>query len=143
MTALCGIQTKRQEKKSSHYKQGWSSQPWTLWLCILIFLFVAALSGGCTTTTMKYGSPPKIDNLPILKIGISGKADVMKALGEPRGYGAARFPTAPTVRDIWFYEMSELVGSRVNLKILLVFFEQERYDGHLWFSSAQLIDIKE
>ena len=92
---------------------------------------------------MKYGSPPKIDNLPVLKTGISGKADVMKALGEPRGYGAARFPTAPTVRDIWFYEMSELVGSRVNLKILLVFFEQERYDGYLWFSSAQLIDVKE
>ena len=141
MTALCGTPTKWQQEQSSQGKPGGSSQPRTWWLSILIFLLVAALSGGCAT--MKYGSPPKIDNLPALKTGVSGKADVVKALGEPRGYGAARFPTAPTVREIWFYEMSELVGSRVNLKILLVFFEQERYDGHLWFSSAQLMDVKE
>jgi hypothetical protein len=141
MTALCGTQTKWRQNKSSQGKPGWSSQHGTLLLCILVFLSVAPLSGGCAT--MKYGSPPKIDNLPVLKTRVSGKADVIKALGEPQGHGAARFPTAPTAREIWFYEMSELVGSRMNLKILLVFFEQELYDGHLWFSSALLMDVKE
>ena len=93
---------------------------------------------GCGPT-IKFGSPPKIDRLGTLKPGISSMADVSVALGEPRGHGAARLSDSPEPRTIWFYEYVEAEGSRAALKMLLVFFNQQQYDGHLWFSSAQLI----
>lgn len=97
---------------------------------------------GCAPT-MKYGSPPRTDRLETLRPGVSNTADVLLALGEPRGYGAARFPHDPQPLKIWFYEYTKAGGNRVDLKILLVFFRQERYGGHLWFSSAELLDVAE
>jgi hypothetical protein len=62
------------------------------------------------------------------------------ALGEPRGHGAARFTPDTPSREIWYYEYTEAAGSKISLKFLLVFFDKERYDGYLWFSSEQLLE---
>ena len=97
---------------------------------------------GCAPT-IKYGSPPRTDRLETLRPGVSSTADVLLALGEPRGHGVARFPVDPQPLKIWFYEYTEARGKRADLKILLVFFRQERYGGHLWFSSAELLDVAE
>ncbi len=105
----------------------------------VVGLIVLGILAGCPTT-IKYGSPPRTDRLETLKPGISIYQDVLAALGEPRGKGGARFSVDPIPRTIWFYEYTEASGSRIDLKILLVFFQQERYDGHLWFSSATLIE---
>ncbi|MEE9249980.1 MAG: hypothetical protein V3U93_02495 [Alphaproteobacteria bacterium] len=92
---------------------------------------------------MKYGSPPKTDRLAALQVGVSSTADVLLALGEPRGHGMTRLSADPSPRKIWFYEFTKLDGSRIDLTILLVFFGDERYNGHLWFSSAELLTRKE
>ena len=42
-------------------------------------------------------------------------------------------------RTIWSYEYGEAEGAQLRLKILLVFFAQDRYDGYLWFSSDSTI----
>ncbi len=97
---------------------------------------------GCAPT-MKYGSPPKTDRLAALQVGVSSTADVLLALGEPRGYGMTHLSADPSPRKIWFYEFTKVDGSRVDLTILLVFFGEERYHGHLWFSSAGLLTRKE
>jgi hypothetical protein len=97
---------------------------------------------GCAPT-IKYGSPPKVDRIDTLKRGISGESDVLKVLGEPRGYGQVRYSSDLPPRKIWFYEYTEAKGMKVGLKILLVFFDQKVYDGHLWFSSAQFLEIEE
>ena len=42
---------------------------------------------------------------------------------------------ALTPRTIWSYEYGEFEAAQMKLKILLVFFAQDRYDGYLWFAS--------
>lgn len=106
-------------------------------------LALLGLLAGCAPT-IKYGSLPRTDRLDTLRAGVSSTGDVLLALGEPRGSGMARLISVDqTPRKIWFYEYTEAQGSRIDLKILLVFFHQERYDGHLWFSSAQLLEQAE
>jgi hypothetical protein len=107
--------------------------------CIACFAFAAFLT-GCATN-IKYGSPPKVNQIGLLKQGMSVKSDVLAAFGEPRGYGAGRFHALPTPREIWFYEYMETDGVRTQLKFLLVFLDADRYDGHLWFASSSLMDV--
>jgi len=95
------------------------------------------LLAGCGS--VQYGSPPRTGNLSRLTLGVSKPADILVALGEPRGRGAARLVADPTPRTIWFYEFTEASGGRVDLSILLVFIRDDRYDGHLWFSSSSLL----
>ena len=87
--------------------------------------------------TIKLGSQPKTDSLETLKVGTSIHADVLLALGQPRGEGAARFTFGPNLRNIWFYEYAEAAGSFTRQKTLLVFFNEQKYEGHLWSSSVQ------
>jgi len=105
-------------------------------------LALVGVLAGCAPT-IRYGSPPRIDRLDTLRPRVSRTADVRSALGEPRGRGEARLPAEPTLRTIWFYEYAQAAGSRIDLKMLLVFFEHDTYDGHLWFSSANLLEEAE
>ena len=106
-------------------------------LPILFALVIQAVLVGCAK--IRIGFPPKVERLEMLKTGISAPADVILTLGEPRGHGVIRFSPALTPRDIWLYEYAESSGKSVDLKMLLVFFHQGRYDGHLWFSSRNLL----
>lgn len=108
-------------------------------LCLLV---------GCTVT---WGSPPRIDRLETLQRGVSRKADVLQALGEPRGKGVSRNADRKlreawehdVTREIWFYEFSKSGGGRTNSKILLVFFHKETYDGYLWYCSGLPLKAKQ
>ncbi len=96
---------------------------------------------GSSGETLRYGSPPPIDHLDALKRGVSGKGDALLALGQPRGEGMLHY-VGPENRPenpwtIWFYEYTKLEGKVVDLKILLVFFDRDKYDGYLWGSSIQ------
>lgn len=102
--------------------------------CAARGLVLLSLLAGCAPT-MRFGSPPMTNNLKTLKVGASTPADVLLALGQPRGDGATRLPGAPKPRKIWFYDYVEAAGGVTRGKILLVFFDQEKYDGHLWFSA--------
>ena len=109
-------------------------------VCMVCF-FLPPLLVGCVT--IKYGSPPRVNKLETLKPGISNKSDVLLSLGEPRGYGVARYSSVPAPREIWSYEYVESDGSKTALKFLLVFFDKDLYDGHLWFSATELVDTRE
>ena len=103
-------------------------------LCLLTLLI--------SCCAMKFGSMPDTQALQLqLKQNISTKADVLKVLGPPRGYGMARFPNVPNPRVIWFYEYLESDGKHARLKMLLMFFGGEKYEGHLWFSSFEKIKV--
>lgn len=91
---------------------------------------------------IEYGWLPRTDPLETLRRGASTKADVLLALGEPRGHGIARFHADQVPRDVWFYEFTHIENWRVHLKILVVLLHNERYDGHLWFSQAQVLEQK-
>ena len=98
-------------------------------------LAACLLLAGCT---IKYGRPPATDRIEKeLKTQVSTKADVLRALGAPRGYGQARVSYVPGDRVIWFYEFTEagMLSGNVRFKILLVYFDGDKLDGHLWFGS--------
>ena len=108
---------------------------WRAWRVVAFVLL--GLLAGCT---VKYGSLPRTDRLGILTVGVSSPADVLLTMGEPRGRGVARLAVDPVPREIWFYDYVEAEGGRTDVKMLLVFFNQKRYDGYLWFSSARLLE---
>ena len=142
--ALCGFPTLdapqgTELRHGSPLERGGYEFLWKAMARAVVGLIVLGILVGCATA-IKYGSPPRTDRLKTLTPGVSVHQDVLAALGEPRGKGGARFSVDPRLRTIWFYEYTEASGSRIDLKILLVFFRQERYDGHLWFSSAVLLD---
>ncbi len=112
-----------------------SRVPLPRWLLPTLMCLVWA-AAGCT---MKYGSPPQIDRLAGLSVGVSTTADVRLALGEPRGEGMARLTPDLPPRKILFYEYVESDGSTTKLKMLMVFTLADRYDGHLWFSASELL----
>jgi hypothetical protein len=49
----------------------------------------------------------------------------------------------PKLSEIWLYEYYVSEGSKGSLALLLVFFDEDLYEGHLWFSGTQLIDTRE
>lgn len=105
----------------------------------LALLATVILMVGCT---VKIGSMP--DTLALqsqLRQHVSTKGDVLRVLGPPRGYGMGRLPDFPDPRVTWFYEYVESDGTNIELKMLLVFFDGERYSGHLWFSSLEKLEV--
>jgi hypothetical protein len=98
---------------------------------------VLMLATGCAPSS-HLGTPFRIAALTQLTVGQSTSADILQALGEPRGNGAARFPVDPELRTVWFYEYIEVERGRSQLSALIVFVRDGRYEGYLWFSSSQL-----
>jgi hypothetical protein len=114
--------------------------------CLIICLLMCGIISACMPT-IKFGVQPRVDQLSTLKVGASSQADILMALGEPRGKGAARFSDAESLRegiepyhDIWFYEYVETDGENVQLKFLLVFVDKDHYNGHFWFASSELME---
>ncbi|MEW6688768.1 MAG: hypothetical protein AB1452_06705 [Pseudomonadota bacterium] len=89
---------------------------------------------------MTFGSMPQVERLQSLKLGGSRAGDVLGVLGEPRGRGQAGFAGLPQ-QEVWFYEYMQSDGRKVQMKMLLVFMDQDLYAGHLWFSSGQLYGV--
>ena len=101
----------------------------------LLPLVAAIAVTGCIQ--LSFGVSPNIDSLSSLTIGDSTKADVLLALGEPRGFGLTSSHVDLEPRAIWFYEYLEAGLKVARIELLLVFLLNEKYDGHLWFSSFE------
>lgn len=104
-------------------------------------MFAATALAGCSTT-MTFGSMPRTDSLSALKVSTSTGSDVVATLGEPRGRGQVQFSADRPVQQVWSYEYIQSNGSKVRLKMLLVFLENDTYAGYMWFSSNQLLETK-
>ena len=101
----------------------------------LICLAMAVLS-GCIS--IEYGVKPEMAALDELVVKQATQADVLLAMGEPRGEGGAEFAEqVGQPRDIWFYEYTKSDGKTVELMILVVFFLDGVYDGYWWFTSLE------
>ena len=115
---------------------------------ILAWLFVASLLlAGCGTARIEKGR--RVDPRLLetnLRLGKSTRADVLAALGEPNGRGRGLLPIDPTPKTVWsyFYEEATIEAfadfPNSDLKdyrrlLLCVYFDGDRYDGYLWFSS--------
>jgi hypothetical protein len=109
---------------------------------VILMFNVILLSWGCTSARTRTGSIPDIRLIDtVLHPGVSTKEDVQALLGKPNGYGGAVLPMGQIPHDIWFYNLIE--GSvqasggagrmNIQMELLLIFFEKEVYDGHMWF----------
>lgn len=105
----------------------------------LALFFIAT---ACATT-IEYGAKARTDALETLTIASSTSDEIRLALGKPRGHGVARFAEDLIPRDLWFYEYVKTDGQTIDLKILVVLLKEERYDGHFWFSSVELLELLE
>ncbi len=124
---------------------------------VYVLLFCSLLSAGCSPSlSFRYGRMPAINlamiggvhaeygrmppietSLSALAKGKSDKGDVLRVLGPPGGYGMARFASGSAPQVIWHYEYLETREKSFTTRILMVFFDREKYDGYLWFSSYQ------
>jgi hypothetical protein len=71
-----------------------------------------------------------------LRLKESKTSDVLAVLGEPFGKGKAMLPAAHrTPRTMWTYYYGEADMKDGRGMYLFVFFDQDLYDGYMWFSS--------
>jgi hypothetical protein len=91
--------------------------------------------GGCIG--IDYGVQPRTDHLAQLIPGQSRASDVLLALGEPRGKGAAHLSPDTPMRSVWYYEHMTEHHHKIANSMLIVFLQGETYDGYLWFSAAE------
>jgi len=110
---------------------------------VRLLRIVACLTFLTGCVSLQFGSPPRVDHLASLTPGVSTKADLLMALGSPRGYGKGRLSQESPPMKLWFYEYMEAKGQDISLKILIVMLgkgenesDSERYEGHLWFHSG-------
>ena len=102
----------------------------------LVFLGLVLALQSCGGPILTIGRIPDTSKLETsLKPQISTRADVLAVLGAPRNSGGAMLPAHDGPRDLWVYYFEE--GSMTDDRriFLFVFFNQDRYDGYLWFSS--------
>ena len=96
------------------------------WSCVLL--------GGCLS--MEFGYPVAYRALAGLVPGETTHAEILLALGEPRGAGALRVAQYERPRDALFYEYIKASGSRAQVEILIVLMQDQRFDGYMWFGSS-------
>jgi hypothetical protein len=105
-----------------------------LFSAVLLISFSAACSG----IQLRAGNRPNVDLLEKpLRLGESTRADVLTALGEPIGKGRAFLPIDPKLKTatMWSYYYEEGTFEDDRRIFLFVFFDEDRYDGYMWFSS--------
>jgi len=107
---------------------------------IVVAASVAALMLGGCAPVMKMGKPPPFERLSELRAGESTVKDVVAVLGQPQGRGATRSPGFG-LKDTWLYESSEVDGTKVKTRMLMLFLDKETgvYQGHMWMASGMLI----
>lgn len=104
-----------------------------------LFAMVIPLSMAMSACSIdvRMGRRPDVQELEKnLRLQESTSRDVRAVLGEPFGRGKAMLPGFhSTPRIMWSYYYGEASLKDARSTYLFVFFDQDRYDGYMWFSS--------
>ena len=82
----------------------------------------------------------------VLEPGVSTKAEVEQVLGKPNGEGRFFLPIDTESREVWSYyhekgSLEALPGGEIDADMrrvfLFVYFDDDRFDGYMWFSSLR------
>jgi len=110
----------------------------------LALIVAAAAAAGCTEIRAEGGKRPPTSPLEeTLRTGVSTPDEVRAALGTPDGDGMILLPIDAHPRKTWsyYYENTRIRLDRNPPQLesrrifLFVYFDNDRYDGYLWFSS--------
>jgi len=116
---------------------------------ILVLALIVAFLASCSIyVPARAGNRPNLNALETsLQLGKSTRADVVAALGEPIARGMALLPIdpRPNAGSMWSYHYQEILSGndfyreqnpgQVRGTFLFVFFDGDRYDGYMWYSS--------
>lgn len=103
---------------------------------VIAFCLLILISGCAGDIRLRMGQRPNTAALEKnLRLWESTPVDARAVLGEPNGKGRALLPIDPRPKTIWsyYYEEGDMKDSRRIF--LFVFFDQDRFDGYIWFSS--------
>lgn len=92
------------------------------------------LLGGCLS--MEFGQPVAHRALAGLVPGETTHAEILLALGEPRGAGVLRVAQYERPRDALYYDYLKASSSTAQVEILIVLMQDQRFDGYMWFGSS-------
>lgn len=113
-------------------------------LTAVLVMVAPVLLTGCGTIQVRAGKKPDISVLQgSLQVGKSTQQDVRAALGDPDGQGRSMLPWQDSPRSVWTYYYEEGVldlggGNSDDRRIyLFVYFNGDRFDGYMWFSSLK------
>jgi hypothetical protein len=77
--------------------------------------------------------------------------DVQGMLGIPRRLGSSILPGDPKPREVWFYDDIVITGTQPDVggfirakmreQVLMVFFDENSFDGFMWFSTEALATV--
>ena len=100
-----------------------------------VVVIILSVVAGCTVSA-RVGTDfdPSIMGRT-LKPGAASQADVRAALGEPYAKNSAMMPFHDRPHLSWTY-FTGRVDPVVRMKYLFVFFDGDRMDGYLWFTST-------
>lgn len=107
---------------------------------VILCILVAGAAAGCVRMQGRMPDTTALDAGKLVA-GVSTKADVLETLGAPTGYGMTRVDYLPEPRVIWSYEAVGVGVGKVRTMMLLVFFKEDRYDGYMWFSSNDKLEV--
>ena len=108
-------------------------------ICHLAVITLYFGFAGCALPAIETGKPLPTNGLKSLVSGQSTPDQVRAALGEPRGFGAARYRPELGRHDVWYYELLQAKGDQIGVSILLVMFKENHYDGYFWFRAKELL----
>lgn len=131
---------------SHEWMNGNRARPSRLFCCwkIALAVLLCVILNGCSFHfDTRGGRRPDLTALSQrLRLGESTVEDVLAALGPPVGKGQLMLPIDAASRTMWSYNYSEgffKMGGDSSGDIrgltLFVFFEGDRYNGYMWFSS--------
>lgn len=102
---------------------------------LAVILLACSYIAGCAEVKVRAGNSIDIAALDQLRVGESTSDEVTALLGRPYGEGRSYLPFQAEHLDMWsyYYELGTLSDDRRTF--LFVYFDDEIYDGHMWFSS--------
>ncbi len=112
--------------------------------CLAMSLLALASGqlAGCGPIQVRAGKKPDVAVLnKSLQIGNATQQGVLAVLGKPDGRGRSMMPWQSSPRTVWTYYYEEglidLGGENSDDRriFLFLFFDGDRFDGYLWFSS--------
>ncbi len=107
-----------------------------------LVIALSLLTAGCISARLLMGTRPNPELLETsLRVGESTRADVLRVLGQPYGKGMSGLPIdGPKPKTVWsyYYEEGTIESNAVKdsrRMFLWIYFDGDRYDGYMWFSS--------
>jgi len=104
---------------------------------LLVMAILISITLSACSIDIRAGRRPDVQLLEKnLRLRESTSAEVLRVLGEPFGRGKAMIPVLQsTPKELWSYYYEEASMKDARRIFLFVFFDQDRYDGYMWFSS--------